>query len=64
MICIAHSSHQAGTRLGDDSSRGFFWNSFLSCPQAAFASSPRVSRTLTVIFRASNASTNASTTFL
>lgn len=58
--------HQAATAISSSgsstsapASRGFFWNSFLSCPQAALASNPRVWRTLTVILWDSKAAENA-----
>lgn len=44
-----------------DSRNGLFWKLFLSCPQAAWASSPRVCLTLTVIFFDSKAAAKAKT---
>ena len=48
-------------RLLESDCKGLFWNSFLSCPQAALASRPRVWRTLTVTLRDSRAAANACT---
>lgn len=47
--------------MSESASKGFFWNWFLSWPQAAFASRPLVWRTLTVILWDSRAATNAIT---
>lgn len=46
---------------GSTSTSGLFWWAFLSCPQAALASSPRVCRTLTVIFLDSSVAMKANT---
>lgn len=50
-----------GWTLLESGSKGLFWNSFLSCPQAALASRPRVWRTLAVTLRDFRAAANACT---
>src|SRR4051812_28135959 len=56
-----HATAISGSGCGssDSATIGLFWNSFLSCPHAALASSPRVCRTLEVTLRDSRAAANA-----